>query len=314
MTRARRFECEGEFGQEKPEQRIGEFEAEIPVRDDLGYPRGFGHGLAGNLFLEPEDIADIQTFALAPFEIQMVGMPADVIFLHVFEEGEPGGGRGVDVDFLDKAETIEAGDFEHDPLHTVLYGIDDSAFHVHTVLYGDGMAEHLRKEDWTDAGLAALEREGFTAVKADKLARALKVSRGSFYWHFKDIAAFEQALIDRWRDLLMAALDAPLADVPPRERLRIILTQSMTSTRRVEIAMRGWATVRPDLKAQLDVIDARRIGYMQGLVTECGVAEGRAKPVARVLYWTYLGHALSAHLDADEVPSLVDQLLSLLER
>ena len=175
------------------------------------------------------------------------------------------------------------------------------------------MTGQLSKQDWTDAGLRALEEDGFTSVKADILARRLKVSRGSFYWHFKDIAAFEAALIERWRELLLEALDASLSDVEPRERLRIIFTKSMRSTRRVEIAMRGWATVRPDLKAQLDQIDARRISYLQILVTECGISGSEAEMIARVFYWTYLGHAMSTHLDERAIPELVDQLLSLLD-
>lgn len=175
------------------------------------------------------------------------------------------------------------------------------------------MAEQLSKQDWTDAGLQALEDEGFTSVKADKLARRLKVSRGSFYWHFKDIAAFETALIERWRELLLEALDAPMSDVEPRERLGIILTKSMGSTRRVEIAMRGWATVRPDLKAQLDQIDLRRLTYMRELVSQCGVSHEDAKDIAGTFYWTYLGHTMSVHLSDDEIPALVNKLLTLLD-
>ena len=52
------------------------------------------------------------------------------------------------------------------------------------------MSDQLSAKDWVDQGLKALASRGFTALKAEPLAKALRVSRGSFYWHFADIAAF----------------------------------------------------------------------------------------------------------------------------
>ena len=63
------------------------------------------------------------------------------------------------------------------------------------------MADQLSAQDWIDEGLKALVKSGFTALKAEPLAKALGVSRGSFYWHFKDIDAFHAAILKRWRDV-----------------------------------------------------------------------------------------------------------------
>ena len=52
------------------------------------------------------------------------------------------------------------------------------------------MTEQLSAGDWISQGLKALAESGFTALKADPLAKAMGVSRGSFYWHFADLAAF----------------------------------------------------------------------------------------------------------------------------
>ena len=48
------------------------------------------------------------------------------------------------------------------------------------------MTKRLSAQAWIDFALATLAREGFEALKADVLAHKLGVSRGSFYWHFKD--------------------------------------------------------------------------------------------------------------------------------
>lgn len=63
------------------------------------------------------------------------------------------------------------------------------------------MTDQLSATDWLDAGLKALAASGVAALKADPLAKALGVSRGSFYWHFRDVEAYHTAVLARWRDI-----------------------------------------------------------------------------------------------------------------
>jgi AcrR family transcriptional regulator len=56
------------------------------------------------------------------------------------------------------------------------------------------MTDQLSAKDWLDQGLRTLAKSGFTALKAEPLAKAMGVSRGSFYWHFADIGAFHAAI------------------------------------------------------------------------------------------------------------------------
>src|SRR5438045_6686686 len=63
------------------------------------------------------------------------------------------------------------------------------------------MTDQLSAKDWLDQGLKTLARSGFTALKAEPLAKAMGVSRGSFYWHFADIGAFHAAVLARWREV-----------------------------------------------------------------------------------------------------------------
>ncbi|MFT4706402.1 MAG: AcrR family transcriptional regulator, partial [Ascidiaceihabitans sp.] len=61
------------------------------------------------------------------------------------------------------------------------------------------MSNRLTKEKWVQHGLETLEKSGFGALNAEPLAKALKVSRGSFYWHFNDIDVFRKAVLELWR-------------------------------------------------------------------------------------------------------------------
>src|SRR4051794_6442265 len=51
---------------------------------------------------------------------------------------------------------------------------------------------------WIDEGLRALAAGGPGAVRIEPLAKALGVTRGGFYWHFRDRGALLEALLDTW--------------------------------------------------------------------------------------------------------------------
>jgi len=157
------------------------------------------------------------------------------------------------------------------------------------------MLKKLSADDWIRAGLKALAREGFTALKADVMARKLKVSRGSFYWHFAGIAAFEEAVMRRWRDVMAEAIIRGLEQLEPAsERLPRLLRLAFDADPALEIAMRGWASSDPRARAMVRSVDNRRLAYLERMLREAGVTAGHIRPRAQILYWTYLGFALSA--------------------
>jgi AcrR family transcriptional regulator len=52
----------------------------------------------------------------------------------------------------------------------------------------------LTIDDWVQAGFAILAEEGMTALKIERLCSRLAVTKGSFYWHFTDIAGISRNL------------------------------------------------------------------------------------------------------------------------
>src|ERR1700724_2716783 len=71
---------------------------------------------------------------------------------------------------------------------------------VNTPVYGASMNERLTKDDWITHGLRTLANDGANALKVGPMATKLKVSRGSFYWHFSDIADFRAQLLRSWQE------------------------------------------------------------------------------------------------------------------
>src|SRR5580658_10171903 len=104
------------------------------------------------------------------------------------------------------------------------------------------MADQLSAKDWLDQGLKALARSGFTALKAEPLAKAMGVSRGSFYWHFADIGAFHAAILKHWREVaaeqIIANLEAASGHDDP---ISMLLRQAFGGRLSLENAVRTWA-------------------------------------------------------------------------
>src|SRR5215831_2184876 len=172
------------------------------------------------------------------------------------------------------------------------------------------MTKRLTVEDWIDFAVRTLAHEGFDALKADVLARKLGVSRGSFYWHFTDLGAFHARVIERWKQ---AATEAIIADIERyeshEERLNALLRHAFGHSAALEIRMRAWAEINTAAARALDDIDRRRRDYIERLLLEAGIAPALAATRTQVLYWTYLGAALSrSKLTGERLERIVAEL------
>jgi AcrR family transcriptional regulator len=156
------------------------------------------------------------------------------------------------------------------------------------------MADQLSAADWLDLGLRTLAKGGFTALKAEPLAKAMGVSRGSFYWHFADIGVYHAAILKHWRDVAAEQVIANLKVVSKdRDALALLLRQAFSSTPALENAVRTWATVDPAARAAVQAIDQRRLDYIETMLKRAGFAADMARARAQILYWAFLGFALS---------------------
>lgn len=123
-----------------------------------------------------------------------------------------------------------------------------------------GSGSQLSADDWIELGYAILAEDGFKKIKIDALCNRMGVTKGSFYWHFKDIAAYKAALVSRWGEWSDEEHKhfVELGDLPPRERLMGLIGQ-LTSPRHwtLERAMREWARSDPEAEASVRTSDRR---------------------------------------------------------
>jgi len=175
------------------------------------------------------------------------------------------------------------------------------------------VADQLSAKDWLDQGLKTLARDGFTALKAEPLAKAIGVSRGSFYWHFADIGAYHAAILNHWREVaaeqIIANLEASANDDNP---LALLLRQAFGARLTLEKAVRTWATLDPSARRAVQAIDRRRLSYVERLLKRSGVAPDVARARAQIFYWAFLGYALSDKpLPQARQAAVLDELLRM---
>jgi AcrR family transcriptional regulator len=149
----------------------------------------------------------------------------------------------------------------------------------------------LTPEDWVRAATQVLVDHGIDHVRVDVLAGELNVTRGSFYWHFRDREDLLRRVLQAWREVSTVQLTKRLevARSDPRELLADVITlpfrgRAAVRAARIELAIRAWARRDPMAQQALDEADSSRIGYHEALFRALGFAPDEAAHRAFLLY------------------------------
>jgi AcrR family transcriptional regulator len=149
---------------------------------------------------------------------------------------------------------------------------------------------HLGPDDWIAAATEVLVDQGIDHVRVDVLAGQLGVTRGSFYWHFRDRADLLGRVLQTWREHATIALTQRLAQQPePMAQLRDVLSLpfrggAAARAARIELAIRAWARRDALAREALEAADASRLAYIAQIFGALGFDEPAAQARAFVAY------------------------------
>ncbi|MGV0875373.1 TetR/AcrR family transcriptional regulator [Mycolicibacterium sp. XJ879] len=118
----------------------------------------------------------------------------------------------------------------------------------------------LSVDSWIEAGYTILAEEGIKALKLDRLCARVGATKGSFYWHFSDMASYRAALVKAWGELRDEdrRFFADASGMPPRARLSQMMASLVTPRHwTLERAMREWARTDPAVAASVRASDQR---------------------------------------------------------
>lgn len=154
------------------------------------------------------------------------------------------------------------------------------------------------REDWLDLGLTLLSRRGPEALTLERLTEAASKTRGSFYHHFADHAAFLAALGARWRE---TSTEAPIAAVETRsaKRPEALARRTASIDHALERNLRKLAASEPVVAREIKRVDEARIAYLVRLFRDdLGLPPAEALARARIQHAYFVG-AQMVFPDAD---------------
>lgn len=177
----------------------------------------------------------------------------------------------------------------------------------------------LGAADWERAVLEAIAEGGLEAISIEALARALGVTKGSFYWHFENREALLDAALRRWRKQSTEDVIAGLAAVrSPLERLRALIARALEEPvhGRLEIAFVAAAS-HPLVGPVLRRVAAARLRFVAGVFEDLGLAREQARRRALLVYAAFVGlfqltRAVPRLTGGDALDELIDTFLDAL--
>jgi len=148
------------------------------------------------------------------------------------------------------------------------------------------------RSQWLTAALDALRKGGVAAVRVERLADAVGVTKGSFYHHFRDRGALLDALLEFWSREMTDAEFERIARLRGGLATRLIaLAQDVLEKGmgRYDPAIRAWARSNRKVATAVAQVDRRRVGALTTLFEQGGFTEAEARTRARLFYTFLLG-------------------------
>lgn len=163
----------------------------------------------------------------------------------------------------------------------------------------------VSREEWIEAARAMLIKEGIAAVKIERLAKKLDVTRGGFYWFFSSHEELLDALLTDWeerntRPFFDAVEKAGADGLEQLKMLNRIWVAEEDFSPQYDAAVREWARTSTRARKVVEKIDDQRIGLITRMCKAMGYEGDDAFIRARVIYFHQVGYY---HLDLHESKS-----------
>ncbi|MHC5063543.1 MAG: TetR/AcrR family transcriptional regulator [Planctomycetota bacterium] len=154
----------------------------------------------------------------------------------------------------------------------------------------------LDRSNWLDAALDVLYQDGLDAVRIDGLAKALGVTKGSFYHHFRDRDDLLTGMVQRWRGRQEGFLNMlrEMAPEDAKEHLAMVIDFTVRKDSSHDLAIRVWARSNAHARSALQAVDQARLDLLEEIFRRLGFRGDEMKLRARMLYYYQVGdHSLS---------------------
>ena len=150
------------------------------------------------------------------------------------------------------------------------------------------------RTSWVEEGLRALGVGGPDAVRIEKLAQTLGVTKGGFYWHFEDRSALLEEMLDAWErvviDEVIERVEGEGGDARAKLRRLFGFASAGDDLMKIELAIRDWARRDKAVAKRLRRIDNRRMEYMRSLFGEFCPDEDEVEGRCMLAFSVWIGN------------------------
>jgi AcrR family transcriptional regulator len=173
---------------------------------------------------------------------------------------------------------------------------------------------------WVDTAIDVLASDGVTGLRVEVLAKRCGVTKGSFYWHFKDRQALLDAVLLRWKEGRIRDIEKTTSVSPGQERDQLHFAIEVYGAVRnrkgmaIELAVRDWARHDAHAARIVESVDLYRLDCTRKLFVAAGMSDAEAKSRSLLLYACVFGLSLMhyGHFDnnlADLKQRIADRIV-----
>jgi AcrR family transcriptional regulator len=133
------------------------------------------------------------------------------------------------------------------------------------------------------------------SVRVELLAKRLKITKGSFYWHFSGREELLSAMIEEWERCQTTGVIATVEDRggSPHERFERLSDALAGLDMGLEASIRSWAGSDRAICRTIERVDAARLTYLQSIIESSGVPAAPAQARARLVYFALIGELVT---------------------
>lgn len=153
----------------------------------------------------------------------------------------------------------------------------------------------LSREAWVAAATATLERKGIANVKIDRLSRQLKVTRGSFYFHFTNLKDLLTSLLEEWRlrncRPFQSLINGEVSDGAAFfDAVTGIWIREAPFSPNLDLAIRDWARSSAAIAREVKDQDDFRMALLVKAFAAMGYDRDESVIRARITYFQQIGY------------------------
>lgn len=139
--------------------------------------------------------------------------------------------------------------------------------------------DSLTREDWITGAWEMLGDAGLDGVRVEPLARRLGVTKGSFYWHFRDRQELLDVLLDLWFSIWDDQMSPDIdGDGNAEERIWALFESVIRRTTRGQtVSLRLLSHKDPEIARRIDERDAQRLAFLMQRLEEIGFSREEAR-------------------------------------